>query len=128
MLNGGTLTIAGEHPSATFAGVITGIGSLTNAGTLRLVGDASIALSGTFTNTGILDLMTWSGTLPNGFINSGIVLDRSKVCVASYTKSGNDFSLTVEGYRGHSYQLVSGEFDLTKLGATLRPCQGRGFG
>lgn len=48
-------------------------------GTLRLVGDATLAFSGTLTNVGVLDIMTWSGTFSAGFINHGIVLDRSNV-------------------------------------------------
>ncbi len=104
-LNGGSLTIAGSSGSAVIQGSITGSGSLNNAGTLRLVGDASLSFTGTFTNTGVLDLMTWKGALPAGFINNGIVLDRSNVRVNSFLKSGNSFTVRITGYTGHNYQL-----------------------
>ena len=69
------------------------------------VRDAVFDITGTFTNTGVLDLMTWNGTLPAGFVNNGIVLDHSKVKVDSFEKSGGIFTLTITGYAGHTYQL-----------------------
>jgi autotransporter-associated beta strand protein len=99
------LVISGSDHVATFAGTLEGTGSVTVNGTLRLVGDASLSFTGTFTNNGILDLMTWNGTLPTGFINNCIVLDRSKVRVNSFIRSGNTYTLGVTGYRGHVYQL-----------------------
>ena len=53
--------------------------------------------------------MTWNGTLPEGFVNNGIVLDRSKVRVNSFLKSGNSFALKITGYAGHNYQLQRGD-------------------
>ncbi len=77
------------------------------AGTLRLTGSGSVTLDagGTFTNAGVLDIMTWSGTLPAGFVNTGTVLDRSLVRVDSAGVSGSDFEVTIQGYTGHGYQL-----------------------
>ena len=103
------ITISGSDHAATFAGTLTGTGSLTVTGTLRLVGDASLAFSGPFTNNGILDITTWNGTLPAGFVNSGTVLDRSKVRVNSVVKSGNSITLTITGFSGHNYQLQRGD-------------------
>ncbi|MBN8460802.1 MAG: alpha-L-fucosidase [Verrucomicrobia bacterium] len=100
-----SLAITGNQHAATFAGSITGTGSLTNSGTLRLVGDAVLDITGPFTNTGILDIMTWNGTLPAGFVNHGIVLDRSAVRILSCGIVGDQFSLVIEGYAGHSYRL-----------------------
>lgn len=99
------LVISGSDHAATFAGSVTGTGSLTVNGTLRLVGDAAIGFTGPFVNNGILDIMTWNGTLPAGFINNGIVLDRSKVRVNSFLRSGNGFTVKITGYTGHNYQL-----------------------
>ena len=62
-------------------------------------------ITGTFTNTGVLDIMTWSGTLPAGFVNNGIVLDRSAVKVESFGIAGNAFSVTLKAHAGHAYQL-----------------------
>jgi hypothetical protein len=104
-----SLAITGNQHAATFAGSITGSGSLTNSGTLRLVGDATLNFTGPFTNTGILDIMTWNGTLPAGFVNNGIVLDRSKVKVDSFEKAGNAFAVTLKAYSGHAYQLQRSE-------------------
>ena len=99
------LVIGGNDPAAVFAGSITGTGTVSNHGTLRLIGDATLAFKGTLTNVGLLDVMTWNGTLPAGFINHGIVLDRSNVRINSYIVTGVDFTLTITAYPGHNYQL-----------------------
>ncbi len=77
------------------------------AGTLRLTGSGSVTLDagGTFTNAGLLDIITWSGTLPAGFVNTGTVLDRSLIRVTSAQASGTDFQVSIQGYTGHNYQL-----------------------
>ena len=104
-LDNTSLVINGNDHTATFAGSLTGTGSLTVNGTLRLVGDAALDFTGPFTNNGVLDIMTWNGTLPAGFVNNGIVLDRSAVKIDSFEKSGGTFSLTIACYSGHIYQL-----------------------
>jgi Immunoglobulin domain/Bacterial TSP3 repeat len=76
-----------------------------NNGTLRLTLQAGLNLSGTFTNNGLLDIMTWSGTLPPGFVNHGTIRDRSLIQVTSPQVSGSDFRATIQGYAGHNYQL-----------------------
>jgi len=78
-----------------------------SGGTLRLTGSGSITLApgATFTNAGTLDIMTWSGTLPPGFVNTGTVLDRSLIVMTSYGVSGTNFTATIQGYPGHNYQL-----------------------
>ena len=104
-LTGTNLVITGNHHAATFAGTITGSGTLTNTGTLRLVGDATLGFTGTLTNNGVLDIMTWNGTLPASFVNNGIVLDRSNVRLNSFVKSGDAFTFGITGFTGHNYQL-----------------------
>ena len=79
--------------------------NLFNNGTMRLNGTAILNLSGSFTNNGVLDVMTWHGTLPAGFVNNGVVLDRNAVRIASARADGTDFVVTIQGYAGHSYQL-----------------------
>jgi hypothetical protein len=79
--------------------------SLVNRGTLRLTGNASLSVGGTFTNTGTLDVMTWSGTLPAGLVNTGTILDRSLIVMSAYGLSGTNFTATIQGYAGHNYQL-----------------------
>jgi len=107
VLAGTELVVTGNDHDATFAGSITGTGNLTNAGTLRLVGDATLGFSGKFINNGVLDVMTWNGTLPADFVNSGIVFDRSAVKISSCSMEGNALLITIHGYSGHSYQLQS---------------------
>jgi hypothetical protein len=104
-LDNTTLVITGNDHASVFAGSLTGNGSLTVNGTLRLVGDAALGFTGPFTNNGVLDIMTWNGTLPAGFANNGIVLDRSKVRVNSVAKSEASFTLKITGFTGHNYQL-----------------------
>ncbi|NOS70685.1 MAG: hypothetical protein HOP33_12235, partial [Verrucomicrobia bacterium] len=76
-----------------------------NSGTLLLSGNASLHVGGTFTNTGTLDIMTWNGTLPGGFVNLGTVLDRNLIVMTSFGVSGTNFTATIQGYVGHNYQL-----------------------
>lgn len=79
--------------------------SLVNHGVLRLAGSAVLDVSGAFTNHGVLDLINWNGTLPAGFVNNGIVIDRTSVKTLSPAKSGSTFQFTVRAYPGHIYQL-----------------------
>jgi hypothetical protein len=79
--------------------------SLVNRGTLRLTGSASLFVGGSFTNTGTLDIMTWSGTLPAGLVNTGTILDRSSITISSSGVSGTNFTATIQGYPGHDYRL-----------------------
>jgi autotransporter-associated beta strand protein len=109
LLNGGHLTITGSGGSAVVQGSLTGIGSVTNTGTLRLTGDAVLDITGTLINTGVLDIMTWSGTLPSAFVNNGIVLDRSAVKIDAFEKAGNAFAVTLKAHSGHAYQLQRSE-------------------
>ena len=79
--------------------------NLVNDGTMRLTGPASLNVGGSFTNNGLVDIMTWSGVLPAGFVNHGTVLDRSAIRVVSAGVNAPDFEVTIQGYTGHSYQL-----------------------
>jgi hypothetical protein len=79
--------------------------NLVNNGTLRLTGAATLAAGGSFTNNGVLDVMTWTGTLPVGLVNHGTVLDRSLIRLTSAVTAGPDFQVTIQGYTGHNYQL-----------------------
>ena len=104
-LNGGQLKIGTGTNTATFAGSISGSGSLMVNGTLRLVGNASIASGIAVTNNGTLDIMTWNGTLPAGFVNHGQVLTRSLIKLGQCQLSNSDFTVTMQSYSGHTYQL-----------------------
>lgn len=100
----GTLTIASDGVTSWSGGTHVH-GSLVNNGTLRLADPAILDISGQFTNNGVLDLIHWTGTLPAGFVNHGIILDRSSLKVLSSSKAASTFQLTVTGYAGHQYQL-----------------------
>jgi len=97
--------------------------NLVNAGTLRLSGNAVLSVGGTLTNTGVLDIMAWTGTLPGGFVNLGTVLDRSLVQISSAGLNTSNFNLTIQGYSAHNYQLQSRDDLLsgswTNLGAAI---------
>jgi hypothetical protein len=58
-----------------------------------------------FTNTGLLDVMTWAGTLPADLVNTGTVLDRRLVRISSCRTVGSDVEVGIQGYAGHQYQL-----------------------
>jgi hypothetical protein len=79
--------------------------NLVNHGMLRLKGAVGLAVGGIFTNNGVLDIMTWNGTLPAGFVNNGIILDRSLIRVTSPAVVEPDFQVTIQGYPEHTYQL-----------------------
>jgi hypothetical protein len=79
--------------------------NLLNHGTVRLTGSAELNVSGTFTNAGTLDIMTWNGTLPGGLVNLGTILDASAIEITDYEISGDDVLVTLQGYAGHQYQL-----------------------
>ena len=111
--DGATLTGAGA-----INGSVTNDGALgLSGGTLNITGDfvnngdaiftsgAALQVGGTFTNNGFLDVMTGAQTLPANFINHGIVLDRSLVKVAGIARTGANFTVTIQGYGGHTYQL-----------------------
>jgi len=42
---------------------------------------------------------------PPGFVNSGVILDKSLVRAKSAQKSGTTFTVTIAGYSYHTYQL-----------------------
>ena len=84
--------------------------SILNSGSLVLKGAADLEVAGTFTNEGFLDLLTYTGSLPPGFVNHGSVLDRETADLsASIDRVGDSFTITVPGYAGHSYQLQSSQ-------------------
>jgi hypothetical protein len=94
-------------PGATLTteGALIVGGTVTNQGTLRLIGNAQMSLGGMLINYGVLDIISWTGALPTNLVNNGSVLNRNSVHVDSWGVVGHDFHLTIMGYTGHSYQL-----------------------
>ena len=105
----GSVTVEAGGAMTASGGIFTITGNLTNAGTIRLTHAAALSVTGSFLNNGLLDIMTGAQTLPGGFINNGTVLDSSHVRVASATKTGAVFTVTLQGYTGHAYQMEQAE-------------------
>jgi autotransporter-associated beta strand protein len=117
-VTGGILEITGTVENSTLASISSGAtlylnggtihipGSVTNAGIVKLSGSAALSVAGTFTNNGVLDLINGPQSLPANFVNNGTVLNSSSVQVQQLAMSGaSSFSLTIQGYAEHSYQL-----------------------
>jgi len=89
------------------AGTLSINGAITNNGMVKIAGAATLKLTGAFTNNGVLDLIDGPQTLPSSFTNTGTVLTASSVQVQALVMSGSNFTLTVQGYAQHTYQLQS---------------------
>ena len=81
-------------------------GDVVNHGTFRVTSGTGFELNGSFTNTGLLDLLTAEipPTMLHNIVNQGVILDSSMVQVASASRT-NGFTVTIQGYTGHSYRL-----------------------
>jgi len=106
---GGSIMCSSLNLLGTFeesaSGTLTVAGSVTNQGSLCLLGNAQLTLGGPLINSGVLDIMTWSGSLPSGFVNNGVLLDHSAIKVESCTVQSGSLNLTIMGYVSHTYQL-----------------------
>ena len=80
-------------------------GDVVNNGIARLSSGAVLSLNGEFTNNGILDLLTADGHPPANLNNTGTVIDSTGLEVLSFGIQGHDFTLTLNTYEGHGYQL-----------------------
>jgi hypothetical protein len=108
LLSGATLNITNGWLKANSLDIGAGCAlNVASGGVLRLTGSGSIVLGpgATFTNAGMLDVISWNGTLPAGLVNTGTVLDRSSIRVDSARVNGQAFEVSLQGFRGHSYQL-----------------------
>ncbi|MEQ1859288.1 MAG: autotransporter-associated beta strand repeat-containing protein [Chthoniobacteraceae bacterium] len=88
------------------AGAITITGDVVNNGTMRFTGGSAISATAGFVNNGVLDLLT-GGALPANLVNNGVVIANTERRVMSASKSGANFTVTVQGHAGHNYQLQS---------------------
>jgi autotransporter-associated beta strand protein len=80
-------------------------GTITNNGIFKLSGSPALSQTGPFINNGVLDLINGPQTLPANFTNNGTVLDAGSVQVMKIGTGGSAFSLTLQGYAQHTYQL-----------------------
>ena len=104
LVNQGTTTLTN--------GLLTVNGDFENDGTLTVDGSATMVVnlptdgSGSFINNGTLDIMDSPLTvLPAGYVNNGVILTSSLVTVMQAVKTGSNFSVTIQSYTGHTYQL-----------------------
>ena len=106
----GLLTVNSGATFLATSGVVSFNGGISNIGTIRIEHGAvlSVPIGSSFINSGLLDVITGSFTQPTGFVNNGIVLDSRVVKAKSFTKSGGTFSVAIDGYSGHTYQLQRG--------------------
>ena len=106
----GTATFSGDFNNYGIATITSGTfavsGDAVNNGTMRFTGGAQLTATGGFVNNGLLDLLTSPSSLPANFENNGIVLERGLVKVATVTKIGGSFTVTIYSYSGHTYQLT----------------------
>ncbi len=89
----------------TTGGTLAVTGDVVNNGTMRIASRTALSATGAFVNNGVLDLLTSSSGLPPNLENNGIVIDSTGLRVLAVSKSGSTFTLTVQGYIGHTYQL-----------------------
>lgn len=99
LINHGTLTSG--------AGTLHITTDAINHGVLRLTRDAALDVSGSFTNTGIIDIINWNGTLPDDLINAGTILDGTSVRVLFVENDALHLRFGIPGFTGHRYQLQS---------------------
>ena len=103
IVNQGTATVTGP---LTINGNFENDGALTVTGSGNLVVNLPTDGSGSFINNGLLDIMDSPETvLPAGYVNNGTILNSSLVKVEQVSKSGNNFSASIQSYSGHTYQL-----------------------
>ena len=101
LLNQGTVTVDG---TLTVNGNFQNNGYLLVTGSGRLV--ANLSNNGTFVNNGTLDIMDSPQTvLPPGYVNNGTILNSSLVTVQQVARTVNNFSVTIQSYTNHIYQL-----------------------
>jgi autotransporter-associated beta strand protein len=86
-------------------GTLSVTGDVVNNGTMRVTSGAVLSAGGSFINNGVLDLLSSAAGLPPNLVNNGVVVDNRDRRIISAAKSGGDFTCTVQGYSGHTFQL-----------------------
>ena len=113
----GQLTINSGGVVDLTGGTFTFNNSVVNNGLFIVGNGAQLAGNGSpFINNGVLDIMAVGNfAFPPGFVNNGVILDKSLVRAKSAQKSGTTFTVTIAGYSYHTYQLQHAP----SLGATF---------
>jgi len=100
-----SITISSGAVFYLAGGSLSVSGGITNNGIFKISGTPALALTGTFINNGVLDLINGSSALPPRFVNNGTILDAANVEVKQVGLSGTTFSLAIQSYLQHTYQL-----------------------
>jgi autotransporter-associated beta strand protein len=100
-----SVTIAAGGVFQLAGGSLTVSGNVTNNGIFKISGTPALSQTGAFINNGVLDLINGPQALPGDFTNNGTVLNASSVKVQQLAINGSNFSLTIQGYSQHTYQL-----------------------
>jgi autotransporter-associated beta strand protein len=100
-----SLTIEDDGEVYLAGGTLSVAGNVTNEGIFKESGTNTISVTGTFENDGVLDLIDAPSTLPPNFVNDGTVLFASDSVVSGVSLSGSAFSVSVQSYTEHNYQL-----------------------
>jgi rhamnogalacturonan endolyase len=103
--NTNSVTIASGATFYLAGGSLSVGGNITNNGLFKISGTPTLAPSGSFINNGVLDLINGPSSLPPNFVNNGSVLNAGSVTVQQAAISGNTFSLSIQSYLQHNYQL-----------------------
>jgi autotransporter-associated beta strand protein len=80
-------------------------GDLLSQGMLRVTAGEVLRVAGRIVSDGALDIMTGAQELPPNLVHNGVILDRSLLKIASLSKIADGYSVTIDGYSGHEYQL-----------------------
>jgi autotransporter-associated beta strand protein len=103
--NTNAINIASGATCYLAGGSLSVSGSITNNGIFKISGTPGLAVSGSFINNGVLDLINGPSSLPGNFVNHGTVLNSGNVLVQAVGISGAAFSVSVQSYIEHTYQL-----------------------
>ena len=100
-----SLTVASGAVFYLAGGSLSVSGNITNSGIFKISGTPTLTQTGSFINNGVLDLINGSQTLPSNFTNNGTVLSAGNVNVQAVGKTGTSFSISIQSYLQHTYQL-----------------------
>jgi len=95
--NGGQVNVSG--------GTLTVDGAITNNGLFVLRQGAQVGGLTGFVNNGTVDLTTAGAFNPPNFTNNGTIIDSSVVKAKTAARAGSTFTITIDSYTGHTYQL-----------------------
>ena len=98
LINTGTVELSGVK-------TLTMTGSVVNGGVMRFKSGAALVATGSFVNDGVIDIITGTFTPPPGFVNHGVIINRTSI-ITAITKA--DTLVTISSpkfFGGHQYQL-----------------------